>query len=130
MGDWEIRAQGCAGCTDTRPVGELAGSTIAISSTHYVDSVLGTDICPGAPVLRTTRTGQLAEVAGPAVVTSISAFPGSPAGSAPASRINVGCSVPAKPPYTGQVLARLVYVPPSTLLYLWADDVLIFTRAH
>ncbi len=130
MGDWEIRAQGCAGCTDTRPVGELAGSTISISSTRYVDSVLGTDICPGAPVLRTTRTGPLAEVAGPAFMTSISAFPASSAGSARASRIDVWCSVPAKPPYTGQVIARLVYVPPSTLLYLWADDVLLFTPAH
>ena len=130
MGEWEIRAQGCAGCTDTRPVGELAGSTISISSTRYVDSVLGIDICPGAPVLRTTRTGPVVEVAGPAVMTSISAFRGSPAGSALASRIDVGCSVPAKPPYTGQILARLVYIPPSTLLYLWADDVLLFTRAH
>ena len=69
MGDWEIRAQGCAGCTDTRPMGELGGSTISISSPHYVDSVLGTDICPGAPVLRITRNGPLAEVAVPAVMT-------------------------------------------------------------
>ena len=128
FGDWALRAQGCTGCTDTRPVGELAGSTILISPTSYVDSVLGTDICSGAPMLRVTRAGPLADVAGPELAARIHGLLGTPAMSAPASEINVGCSVPAKPPYTGKVIARLLYVPPSTLLYLWADDVLLFTK--
>lgn len=128
FGDWKLQAQGCTGCTDTRPVGELAGSTIVISPTKYVDSVLGTDICLSAPILRVTRTGSLADVAGPEVEARIHGFPGVAAMSAPASEIEVGCSKPAKPPYTGKVLARLLYVPPSTLLYLWAEDVLLFTK--
>jgi hypothetical protein len=127
-GIWIIAGQTCPGCEGTTIVPDLAGATITISPTTYSDAIIGTDICKGAPVLKTRAQATLNAILAMAPRIEAralrTAFPGNP----PASRIDIDCASPVPAPYAGKPLAQIIYVPPSAMLYAWNDNVLLFKK--
>jgi hypothetical protein len=127
-GTWVIAGQTCPGCEGTTIVPDLASATITISPTAYSDAIIGTDICKGAPVLKTRAQATLNAILAMAPKVEAralrAAFPGDP----PASRIDIACASPVPAPYAGKPLAQIIYVPPSAMLYAWNDNVLLFHK--